>query len=328
MLNVMKHVLKLMFTVAAIFLCTATFAARDGKRQLRGSGNIIAQEVSLSGDYNTIVATNCVKVIMTAQEGGEILITADDNVMEWVTCRIEGDILNVKVAKPGCNSYSDLNVTVTIPKNEALKRVESRASANVIIQPTLTSGDKLFLRATSSADIIINRAERREISIYAASSGNVHGAFKAESCAMNANSSGDIYASVLADKLSLWASSSGTIKLSGAALTLFGEATSSGDILCSELTTQNASAAASSSGKITLNCSGKLYARSASSGDVISTNASVESATAEASSGGVVKLRCHGTLSASASSGGDVKYSGECKLVVAQASSGGSIKKF
>lgn len=324
----MKHVLRLTLATVAIVLCTAAFAARDSKRQLRGSGNIITKEVSLNGDYTTILVTNCVKVIMTEQEGGSILIAADDNVMEWVECQVKGDILEVAVRKPDCNSYSDLNVTVTLPRNNGLQRVEGRASADVIIQPTLTGEEKLFLRATSSANIVINRAERGEINIYAASSGNVHGAFKAKSCAMKANSSADINASVLADKLSLWASSSGTIKLSGAALTLFGEAASSGDILCSELTSQNASAAASSSGKITLNCSGKLFARASSSGDVISTNASATSATAEASSGGVVKLRCHGTLSASASSGGDVKYSGDCKVAVAQASSGGSIKKF
>lgn len=328
MLNVMKHILKLTLAAVAILLCTATFAARDSKHQLRGSGNIITKEVSLSGDYTTILATKCVKVVMTEQEGGNILVAADDNVMEWVVCQVKGDILEVTVRKPDCNSYSDLNVTVTLPRNNALKRVEGRASADVIIQPTLTGEKKLFLRASSSANIVINRAEKREISIHASSASKVSGAFKAEFCAMNASSSADIQASVLADKVSLWASSSGTVKLSGAATALFGEASSSGDILCSELISQNASAAASSSGKVTLNCSGKLFARASSGGDVISTNASAASATAEAASGGLVKLRCHGTLSARAASGGDVKYSGDCTLEVAEAASGGSIKRF
>ena len=317
-----------MLTAVVTLLCTATFAARDSKRQLNGSGNIITKEVAISSDYETILATTCVKVIMTEQEGGLTLISADDNVMEWVVCEVRGDILEVTVRKPNCNSYSNLNVTVTIPKNDALKRIECRNAANVIIHPTLTGKDKLLLRTSSSGNIVINRAEKREISIHSSSAGKVSGAFKAEFCAMNASSAADIQASVLADKVSLWASSSGTVKLSGAATALFGEASSSGDILCSELTSQNASAAASSGGKVTLNCNGKLFARAASSGDIISTNASAASATAEAASGGLVKLRCHGTLSARAASGGDVKYSGNCKLEVAEAASGGSIKRF
>ena len=324
----MKKFLKIALTLAAIVACTASFAARDNKRQLCGSGNIISKEITISNDYITILATTGIEVIMTEQEGNNVKIEADDNVMEWVVCEEKGDILEVTVRKPNCNSYSNLNVTVTLPKNEKLTRIESRSAANVHIKPTLVGDKKLFLRASSSGSIIVNRAEKREVGIDASSSANVQGAFKAEFCGMKVSSSADIEASVLTDKLSLWATSSGKVKLSGVATTISAEATSSGDVLCSNVSTQTAFGSASSSGKIVFNCSGKLIAKASSSGDIISTNSAAQTASAQVTSGGTVKLKCDGTLTAQATSGGDVRYSGGCTLEFAQTSSGGSIKKF
>lgn len=324
----MKTFLKIALTLVAVVACTASFAARDNKRQLRGSGNIISKEITISNDYTTLLATTGVEVVMNESQDNIVKIEADDNVMEWVVCEVKGDILEVTVRKPDCNSYSDLNVKLTIPKNEKLQRIESRSSADVHIKPTLTGENKLFLRASSSADIVINRAEKKEIVIDASSSANVSGAFRAEFCAMKATSSADIEASVLTDKLSLWASSSGKVKLSGATASISAEATSSGDVLCSNVSAQTAFGSASSSGKIVFNCSGKLIAKADSSGDIISTASSAQTASAQAASGGTVKLKCSGTLTAQATSGGDVLYSGGCTLELAQTSSGGSIKKF
>lgn len=324
----MKTIFRITLLAAAILISTATFAARDNKYQLRGSGNITSKEITISNNYSVILATNSVKVTMTEQEGKNVKIEADDNVMEWVVCEVKGDILEVTVRKPNCNSYSNLNVTVTIPKNEKLQRIESRASANVHIKPTLTGDNKLFLRASSSADIVINRAEKKKIGIDASSSANVSGAFMAEFCAMKASSSADIEASVLVDELSLWASSSGTVELNGVATTISAEASSSGDILCSNVSAQTTFGAASSSGKIVFNCLGRLIAKASSSGDIISTNSAAQTASAQAASGGTVKLKCNGKLTAQASSGGDVRYSGDCTLEFAQTASGGSIKKF
>lgn len=324
----MKTITKIALTLAAVIIATSAFAARDNKRQLRGSGNIISKEITISNDYTTLLATTGVEVVMNESQDNIVKIEADDNVMEWVVCEEKGDILEVTVRKPNCNSYSDLNVKLTIPKNEKLQRIESRASANVHIKPTLTGDNKLFLRASSSADIVINRAEKKEVGIDASSSANVSGAFKAEFCAMKASSSADIEASVLTDKLSPWASSSGRVKLSGVATTISAEASSSGDILCSNVSAQTAFGSASSSGKIVFNCSGRLIAKASSSGDIISTNSAAQTASVQVASGGTVKLKCDGTLTAQAASGGDVRYTGDCKVEFVQTSSGGSIKKF
>lgn len=324
----MKTITKIALTLAAVIIATSAFAARDNKRQLHGSGNIISKEITISNDYTTLLATTGVEVVMNESQDNIVKIEADDNVMEWVVCEVKGDILEVTVRKPNCTSYGNLNVTVNIPKNEKLSRIESRASANVHIKPTLTGDNKLFLRASSSADIVISRAEKKKVGIDASSSANVSGAFMAEFCAMKASSSADIEASVLVDELSLCASSSGKVELNGVATTISAEASSSGDIFCSNVSAQTTFGAASSSGKIVFNCLGRLIAKASSSGDIISTNSAAQTASVQVASGGTVKLKCDGTLTAQASSGGDIRYTGDCKVEFVQTASGGSIKKF
>lgn len=324
----MKRFLKFALMLVAILTTTASFAARDNKRQLRGSGNIISKVITISNDYTSLLATTGVEVVMNESQDNIVKIEADDNVMEWVVCEVKGDILEVTVRKPNCTSYSNLNVRVNIPNNEKLSRIESRSAASVKIGPILNSGDKLFIRANSAASVMINRSLREDVSIDASSSAKVRGSFRCSRLTAKATSAADINASVLARKVSLWASSSGEVELNGAATQITAEATSSGRILCSRLSAQNAVAMATSSGKITLDCYEFLNTKASSSGDIISTNSSAKTAIAEASSGGTVKLNCSGSLNAKASSGGDIRYMGSCSLSNSQTSSGGSIKKF
>lgn len=324
----MKTITKIALTLAAVIIATSVFAARDNKRQLRGSGNIISKEITISNDYTTLLATTGVEVVMNESQDNIVKIEADDNVMEWVVCEVKGDILEVTVRKPNCTSYGNLNVTVNIPKNENLTRIECRSAASLYVKPTFASGDKLFIRVNSSARVMVNRIEREDVSIDATSSAKVQGSFKCSRLTAKATSSADINASVLAKKVSIWATSSGEVELNGATTQITAEATSSGRVLCSRLSAQNAVAMATSSGKITLDCYDFLNTKATSSGDIISTNSTAKTAIAEASSGGSVKLNCSGSLNAKAASGGDIHYTGGCSLVNAQTASGGSIKKF
>ena len=324
----MKNFLKIALTIAAIICATASFAARDSKHQLRGSGNIISKVITISNDYTALLAMTGVEVVMNESQDNIVKIEADDNVMEWVVCEVKGDILEVTVRKPDCTSYGNLNVTVNIPKNEKLSRIESRSAASVKILPTLNNGNKLFVRANSSASVMINRSERDDVSIDASSSAKVQGSFRCSHLAAKASSSANINGSVLAKKVLLWATSSGEVELNGAATQITAEATSSGKALCSRLSAQNGVAMATSSGKITLDCYDFLNTKATSSGDIISTNSAAKTAIAEVSSGGSVKLNCSGSLNAKATSGGDIHYTGGCSLANSQTSSGGSIKKF
>ena len=323
----MKNFLKIALTVVAIICATTSFAARDKRKSLQGSGNIISKVTEINNDYTSLLVMTGVDVVMTESEDNIVKIDADDNVMDYVICEEAGDLLTITVRKPDCTSYGNLNVTVTLPRNDKLSRIESRSAASVKILPTLNNGNKLFVRANSSASVMIDRSERDDVSIDTSSSAKVQGSFRCSRFTAKATSAADIKASVLAKKVLLWATSSGEVELNGAATQITAEASSSGKILCSRLSAQNAVAMATSSGKITLDCYEFLNTKASSSGDIISTNSSAKTAIAEASSGGTVQLNCSGSLNAKASSGGDIRYMGGCSLSNSQTSSGGSIKK-
>ena len=322
----MKQILKIALTVVAVIFATATFAARDKRKTLTGSGNIVSKVITINNQYSNLLAMTGVEVIMNESEDNFVKIDADDNVMDYVICEEVGDLLTITVRKPDCTSYGNLNVTVTLPRNDKLSRIESRSAASVKILPTLNNGNKLFVRANSSASVMIDRSERDDVSIDTSSSAKVQGSFRCSRFTAKATSSADINASVLAKKVLLWASSSGEVELNGAATQITAEATSSGRILCSRLSAQNAVASATSSGKITLDCYDFLNTKASSSGDIISTNSTARTAIADVSSGGTVKLNCSGSLNAMATSGGDIRYTGGCSLSNSQTSSGGSIK--
>ena len=322
----MKQTLKIALTVVAVIFATASFAARDKRKTLTGSGNIVSKVVTIENNYSNLLAMTGVDVVMTESEDNIVKIDADDNVMDYVICQEVGDLLTITVRKPDCTSYGNLNVTVTLPRNDKLSRIESRSAASVNIKPTLNNGNNLFIRANSSASVTVSRSERDDVSIDTSSSAKVQGSFRCSRFTAKATSSADINASVLAKKVLLWASSSGEVELNGAATQITAEATSSGRILCSRLSTQNAVASATSSGKITLDCYDFLNTKASSSGDIISTNSTARTAIADVSSGGTVKLNCSGSLNAKATSGGDIRYMGGCSLSNSQTSSGGSIK--
>ena len=322
----MKQTLKIALTVVAVIFATATFAARDKRKTLTGSGNIVSKVVTIENSYSNMLAMTGVEVVMTESEDNIVKIDADDNVIDWVVCEVKGDILEVCVRKPDCTTYNNLNVKVTLPKNENLFRIEGRAAANVTIKPTLHASEKIFLRVNSAATISVNRAEAPNIGIDATSAGKVKGSFRCSHFTAKATSAAEISGSLLAERVSTITDSAGEIELTGAATQISAQATSSGKILCSRLCTQNAAGSVSSGGKITFDCYDSLFARATSSGDIISTNSTAKRATAEASSGGTVKLNCSGSLNARATSGGDIRYMGGCSLSNSQTSSGGSIK--
>ena len=322
----MKQFLKIALTLAAIIACTASFAARDKRKTLTGSGNIVSKVITINNQYSNLLAMTGVEVIMNESEDNFVKIDADDNVIDWVVCEVKGDIMEVCVRKPDCTTYNNLNVRVTLPKNENLFRIEGRAAASVTIKPTLHASEKIFLRVNSGATISVNRAEAPNIGIDATSAGKVKGSFRCSHFTAKATSAAEISGSLLAEMVSTITDSAGEIELTGAATQISAQATSSGKILCSRLCTQNAAGSASSSSKITFDCYDSLFARATSGGDIISTNSTAKRATAEASSGGTVKLNCSGSLNAKATSGGDIRYMGGCSLANSQTSSGGTIK--
>ena len=111
-----------LFGIAGI---TATNLFASGG--LRGSGNIVTKRIE-APDFAAIDASRAVKVIVTDALTDEIVIEADDNVMEKVLVESRRGTLFVGIDK-SVRRISDHSVTVRVPANGEIRALDASSAA-------------------------------------------------------------------------------------------------------------------------------------------------------------------------------------------------------
>lgn len=259
-----------------------------GNKRITGSGNIIEKEIKLSGKYSTIYVSRGVNVIMENRSNDKVIISADDNVMEYVVCKVEGGKLTATIDSK-INSISNVNVKIYLPKSDKIDKISTSSAGEAHIYPSIKS-PSLAIESSSGSKVEITTAEVGKLAINVSSAGWIKGSFKSESSAnLAASSAGKIDITLRGKEVKCDASSGANIKLNGQAIKLNAEASSAANIEAETFV--------------------------------------VENVNAEASSGGDVDVFVQKQLNASASSGGGVRYKGPVPTVSKSTSSGGRVKE-
>ncbi|MBR2170385.1 MAG: DUF2807 domain-containing protein [Alistipes sp.] len=267
---------------------TVVESATWGNKRITGSGNIIEKETKLSGKYSTIYVSRGVNVIMENRSNDKVIISADDNVMEYVICKVEGGKLTATIDSK-INSISNVNVKIYLPKSDKIDKISTSSAGEAHIYPSIKS-PSLAIESSSGSKVEITTAEVGKLAINVSSAGWIKGSFKSESSAnLAASSAGKIDITLLGKEVKCDASSGADIKLNGQAIKLNAEASSAANIEAETFV--------------------------------------VENVNAEASSGGDVDVFVQKQLNASASSGGGVRYKGPVPTVSKSTSSGGRVKE-
>lgn len=263
-------------------------SATWGNKRITGSGNIIEKETKLSGKYSTIYVSRGVNVIMENRSNDKVIISADDNVMEYVVCKVEGDKLTATIDSK-INSISNVNVKIYLPKSDKIDKISTSSAGEAHIYPSIKS-PSLAIESSSGSKVEITTAEVGKLAINVSSAGWIKGSFKSESSAnLAASSAGKIDITLLGKEVKCDASSGADIKLNGQAIKLNAEASSAANIEAETFVAENVNA--------------------------------------EALSGGDVDVFVQKQLNASASSGGGVRYKGPVPTVSKSTSSGGRVKE-
>ena len=263
-------------------------SATWGNKRITGSGNIIEKEIKLSGKYSTIYVSRGVNVIMENRSNDKVIISADDNVMEYVVCKVEGGKLTATIDSK-INSISNVNVKIYLPKSDKIDKISTSSAGEAHIYPSIKS-TSLAIESSSGSKVEITTAEVGKLAINVSSAGWIKGSFKSESSAnLAASSAGKIDITLRGKEVKCDASSGANIKLNGQAIKLNAEASSAANIEAETFV--------------------------------------VENVNAEASSGGDVDVFVQKQLNASASSGGGVRYKGPVPTVSKSTSSGGRVKE-
>lgn len=263
-------------------------SATWGNKRITGSGNIIEKKIKLSGKYSTIYVSRGVNVIMENRSNDKVIISADDNVMEYVVCKVEGGKLTATIDSK-INSISNVNVKIYLPKSDKIDKISTSSAGEAHIYPSIKN-PSLAIESSSGSEVEITTAEVGKLAINVSSAGSIKGSFKSESSAnLAASSAGKIDITLLGKEVKCDASSGANIKLNGQAIKLNAEASSAANIEAETFV--------------------------------------VENVNAEASSGGDVDVFVQKQLNASASSGGGVRYKGPVPTVSKSTSSGGRVKE-
>lgn len=139
------------------------------KKTINGNGNITTQQRSVNR-ADKIKSAGSFDIVIVQGSSPSVKVEADDNLMDYIITRNEGDDLVIK-ARDGYNLKSDEPIKVTVTTNE-LEELEVAGSGNVKGEGKFTGRDhlKISIAGTGNIDLEVNTPE---IESHIAGSGNI-----------------------------------------------------------------------------------------------------------------------------------------------------------
>jgi hypothetical protein len=110
---------------------------------INGDGNVVEENRKV-GDFDEIKVSRGMNVYISQGEKIKVVVKADENLLDAIETRIEGDVLKITSNK-NIRKATTKKVYVTLPK---IKRIKASAGSNVFSQSTLKSKN---LRLSGSA---------------------------------------------------------------------------------------------------------------------------------------------------------------------------------
>lgn len=222
-----------MKTIIKISICslliTATIQAQSWKNseRIKGNGNEIIEKRTTSS-YDDIKIMGAYDIELFAGTEGQITITAEENLMQFIKIEVDNNVLKIYTEKnKNLNSSSGKNLKIAIPF-ETLSGVTLTGSGEIITKNKI----------------------------------------KSSQFALNLTGSGNLKLDIEADEIDTNLSGSGNITLDGKTNNLNNTISGSGGINTYNLDTKNADVTISGSGDIKVFCSESLKARVSGSGDI------------------------------------------------------------
>lgn len=141
---------------AIVFLCSVSMLF--GQRVVRGSGNIVTKERSVSNDFSRIEVSGPVNVEITRGNKFSIEVKSDDNIVSYIKTDISGDLLEVRLnTRAQLRNINKMIVMVTMP---ALKSVEAYGAGSVTTFSSF-EGDQLDIEVGGAARVNIEFEGKR-----------------------------------------------------------------------------------------------------------------------------------------------------------------------
>lgn len=257
----MKSYLIGLMTALLMVVAGTTEAA---PKRIKGSGNIVTKTVEV-GEFNGITVSRAIDVKLVEGQEGTVVISADDNLIEWVRATISRDALHLTI-DDDIRTISDIHVTITVPTDGKLGFLKAMSAAEIQSDVRIVKKE-VEIKASSSAEVKADIIAEH-CTIETSSAGEYKGEVKSNLCHANASSSAEIEMTLTTQKCYLNASSAAEIAVKGAALGATLNASSAADIQGEHFAVKRCHADASSAGEIAISCLEEFKGNASSAGDI------------------------------------------------------------
>lgn len=145
----MKSIVKVALAATLTLVGFSDVNAQWKSKKVTGNGNVTTKTISTS-DYDGIKAVGSMDVHLERGTEGNITVTTDDNLHEYLEIEVEGNTLILKTKK---NFWlkTRKGVHVTVPFQD-ISEVALTGSGDIDNKDTI-QGDSLELRVTGSGDV-------------------------------------------------------------------------------------------------------------------------------------------------------------------------------
>lgn len=255
----MKNKITLLLAVTLVMLTSSCIFMGPW---VEGNGNV-EEENRKTGEFKEIEVSRGMNVYITQGEITKVVVKADENLLEIIETRTEGDKLIV-TAKQNIRRAESKKVFVTTPK---ITKIKSSSGSNVYSETKIVSKD-LELSTSSGSNMTLE--------------------IESENVDASASSGSNIKLQAKSENLDASASAGSNIRIEGRTDNFSAKVSSGANIKAKELTSENCDLTASSGGNIWITVNDELVAKASSGGNVFYAG-SPKSTNIENSSGGNVK---------------------------------------
>lgn len=252
-------------------------------RRLKGSGRIVARTIEIGG-FDGIRVSRAIRVEIRPGKAGEILVEADDNIIDMVIAEVEEGTLKIGIDK-SVKELSDYRIKATVPYSERIGSLEASGAASIVCDLPLKAR-KTTLSASSAARIE-TPVDATTCKIDASSAAKIVATVRAEECEIETSSASKVDATVAARKCAFDASSASKIEAKGQTTRCEASLSSASKLSAEKLDAEIYDIETSSGSSARIHCHGQLDAE-ASSGSSIRYSGDC-STRIEKSSGGSVQ---------------------------------------
>ncbi len=202
----MKKIITL--CIGLLFISTLN-AQWFGNKKVTGNGNVVKTDRKTES-YDEISVAGMFDVVLVSGREGNLIIEAEENLLEYIETEVKGSSLKIKTAK-GINLRPHKKILITVPF-EDISEVSLAGSGSITGNDLIKArGFETNLAGSGDIDLAVE-ADNLESNI--AGSGNIKLKGKAKFYEGNISGSGDIHAyELMADEVNAAISGSGDVQV-------------------------------------------------------------------------------------------------------------------